>query len=432
MRTSPSVRILVGLAAGLTLGILAAATGAPALASLADVAEPVGTLWLNALRMTIVPLVVSLLVTGVAAARDAATTGRIGGRTMLVIVLFLAGSGLFGALAVPLALDVIPVDPRTVDAFRGALGRGGAPAGEVPGFAEWITGIVPSNVFDAAAEGAMLPLIVFAILFGLAITRLAEEPRRQLLGFFSALRDAMMVIVEWVLRLAPIGVFALVLPLAARAGAGVVGALGYYVVLISAACVVVTLVLYPVASYFAGVPLLRFARAAAHPQAVAFSTRSSLASLPAMLEAAGGPLRIPPAVAGVVLPLTVSLMRFTTPVKDLGAALFAAWIAGVELTPATVAAGAAVVILTSLGGVGLPGQAVLVAQFTPVFLAVGAPLELLGPLLAVEVIPDAFGTVGNVTGDLAATAIVARDAPAADGAGSHEAQAVPTLHVLES
>jgi Na+/H+-dicarboxylate symporter len=205
-----------------------------------------------------------------------------------------------------------------------------------------------------------------------------------------------------------VGVFALVMPLAARAGLGVVGALGQYVLLISGACVAVTLLLYPIVARFGGVPLGRFARAVAHPQAVAFSTRSSLATLPAMLESAQGPLGVPQPVAGVVLPLAVSLMRYTTPVKDLGAALFAAWVVGVDLTAASVAAGAVVVVLTSLGGVGLPGQAVLVAQFTPVFLAVGAPLELLGPLLAVEVIPDAFGTVGNVTGDLAATAIVAR------------------------
>jgi Na+/H+-dicarboxylate symporter len=375
--------------------------------------------------MTIVPLVVSLLVTGVAAAHVAATTGRLGGRTLVTIVAMLVASGAFGAIAIPAALAWIPIDAEATAALAGALRGGEAPAGHVPAFGEWITGLVPPNALAAAVDGAMLPLVVFSILLGLATTRLADEPRRMLLGLFAGLRDAMMVIVQWVLILAPVGVFALVLPLAAAAGLAVVGALGYYVILISAACVVATLALYPVVAAFSRVPVSRFARAVLHPQTVAFGTRSSLATLPAMIETAEGPLRVPPAVAGVVLPLTVSLMRFTTPVKDLGAALFAAWVVGVELTPATVAAGAAVVVLTSLGGVGLPGQAVLVAQFTPVFLAVGAPLELLGPLLAVEVVPDAFGTVGNVTGDLAATAIVTGDEELAGGPGSANDVALP-------
>jgi Na+/H+-dicarboxylate symporter len=410
-----SLRILAGLVAGVVLGVLTAATDAPALTWLMRVAEPVGTLWLNGLRMTIVPLVVALLVTGVASAREAAATGRVAGRTLLVIVLFLLAAGLFGAMVMPVVLSLMPRDPDTTAAFREAL-TGDAPPAAVPPFSEWITGLVPSNVLAAAAEGAMLPLIVFAMLLGVAASRLADEPRRLLLGLFAAIRDAMMIIVGWVLVVAPLGVFALVMPLAARAGLGVVGALAQYVVLISAACIAVTLLLYPIAARFGGIPIGRFARAVAHPQAVAFGTRSSLATLPAMLETAEGPLKVPPAVGGVVLPLAVSLMRYTTPVKDLGAALFAAWVVGVDVSAANVAAGAVVVVLTSLGGVGLPGQAVLVAQFTPVFLAVGAPLELLGPLLAVEVIPDAFGTVGNVTADLAATAVVAHEPQGAPSA----------------
>jgi Na+/H+-dicarboxylate symporter len=414
-RISANAGILIGLGAGLALGIVAAATRSPVLAQSISIVEPLGTLWLNALRMTIVPLVVSLVVTGIAAASDAAGAGRAGGRTLLVIVLFLAGAGLFGAIAAPLLLELLPIDPQTAAAFTATL-RGAEPVRpEVPAFGDWITGLIPPNAIAAAAEGAMLPLLVFSILLGLATTRLGAEPRAQLLGLFAAIRDAMMVIVQWVLLLAPVGVFALVLPLAASAGVRVVGALGHYVLLVSALCVIATLALYPVVVFFGGVRLSTFARAVARPQVVAFGTRSSLATLPAMLECAQGPLGVPPRIAALVLPLTVSLMRFTTPVKDLSAALFAASLAGVDLTAANVAAGAVVVVLMSLGGVGLPGQAVLVAQFTPVFLAVGAPLELLAPLLAVEVIPDSFGTVGNVTGDLAATVIVARDLPADDG-----------------
>src|SRR5687768_12635763 len=163
-RISANAGILLGLGAGLALGIVAAATRSAFLAGLISIVEPFGTLWLNALRMTIVPLVVSLVVTGIAAASDAAGAGRAGGRTLLVIILFLVATGIFGAIAAPLLLAWFPIDPETSAAFTATL-RGVDPVqAEVPPFSEWITGLIPSNVFAAAAEGAMLPLLVFSIL----------------------------------------------------------------------------------------------------------------------------------------------------------------------------------------------------------------------------------------------------------------------------
>jgi Na+/H+-dicarboxylate symporter len=205
-------------------------------------------------------------------------------------------------------------------------------------------------------------------------------------------------------------VFALVLPFGLEAGVGAVGALGHYVILNSVLCIILTLLLYPVAVLLAGVPLRRFAAAAAPAQAVAFSTRSSLASLPAMLEGAQERLGLPPSIAGLVLPLTVSLMRVTMPVTNFGAAILAAALFGIELTPAVLAAGAVAAVATSLGGVGLPGEAGSVAINFPIFTAMGVPVEVLALFLPVESIPDTFATVGNVTADVGATAIVARGA----------------------
>ena len=401
------MRVLLGLVLGLAAGIVVAATQHPALLSLVPVVEPVGTLWLNALRMTVIPLVMSLLVTGIASASAAAAAGRVAGRTLLVIAALLAGAGIFSALATPLLLAWFPISPATAAALRSSIGSVAEAPPVVPGFAEWITGLVPANPIKAAADGAMLPLVVFSLLLGLAVTRIAPERRELMLGFFRGLGEAMMVIVHWVLEFAPLGVFALVFPIGAGAGLAAVGALGHYVILLSALCVLATLMLYPVTALLTGISTRRFAKAMAPAQAVAFSTRSSLASLPAMLESAQTRLGLSAAISGLVLPLAVSLMRITSPIVNLAAGIFAAALFGIHLSPALIAAGAAVAVATSLGAVGLPGQITSLAVRVPIFVTLGVPLEILGIMLAVEVIPDTFMTVGNVTADVAATAIVA-------------------------
>lgn len=401
-------RVLAGVVLGLAAGALTAVTQHPALLPVGPIVEPVGTLWLNALRMTIIPLVVSLLVVGIATASAAAAGGRVGTRTLLVVACMLAAAALLTGIVAPPLLAWMPVGEATAAALRSTLRSvGDAPA--VPGFAEWITGLVPANPIQAAAEGAMLPLVVFSILLGLAATRLEIESRDRLLGFFKSLGEGMMVIVQWVLWLAPIGVFALVYPLGVGSGLAAVGALGRYVLLISLLCVLITLALYPATSLLTGVSARRFARAALPSQVVAFSTRSSLASLPAMLESAQTRLGLSPAISGLVLPLAVSLMRITSPITNLGAAIFAAHLFGIALSPAQIAAGGIVAVLISLGEAGLPGQAGLITSYTPVFLTMGVPLEILGLLLAVETIPDTFATVGNVTADMAATIIIAQE-----------------------
>lgn len=401
-------RVLAGLVLGLAAGAVVAALQHPALLALVPIVEPVGVLWLNALRMTVVPLVVSLLVTGIAEASAVAAAGRVGGRTLAVVAIMLTAAGIYGAIATPLLLAWFPIAPGTETALGEMLGGSTARAEAVPGFAEWITGLVPANPIEAAASGAMLPLVVFSLLFGLAAARINPVSRETLLDFFRALREAMMVIVHWVLLLAPIGVFALVFPVGAGAGLAALGALGHYVVLLSSLCIIATILVYPAAAVFSRVPLRKFASAVAPAQAIAFSTRSSLASLPAMLEGVQRHLTLPPPVTGLVLPLAVSLMRITSPIVNLASALFAAALLRMDLTPLQIATGALVAILASLGSVGLPGQVSFFATKAPVFFAMGVPVEVLGLMLAVEVIPDTFMTVGNVTGHVAATAVVAR------------------------
>jgi len=225
--------------------------------------------------------------------------------------------------------------------------------------------------------------------------------------------------VRWVLWAAPLGVFALILSVCARSGLGMLSALGVYVLVECLLYLSVTVMMLPLAVGFGGERWRRFALALVPAQAVAISTQSSLASLPAMLESADRRLGYPKAVAGLVLPMAVTLFRLTSPVQYMTSAAFIAWAYGVDLSTAQLIAGALLAVVVSLGSVGLPGQVTFIATNLPVAQAMGLPLSPLGLMLAVDTIPDALATLGNVTGDLTATSVVARQsrndtAPAPD------------------
>ncbi|MEI9850587.1 MAG: dicarboxylate/amino acid:cation symporter [Sphingomonas sp.] len=367
--------------------------------------EPVGNAWLNALRMTIVPLVVALLVTGIAATAEAARAGRVAGRAIALFLVILWASSAIGAAATLFFLDLWPLAPGSAQALRETF-AGAAPVGEVPSFAQFLASIVPSNPVSAAATDSFLPLIVFTAVFGFAITRLPEAQRTTLTRFFEAVRDAMLVIIGWVLWIAPIGVVALGYAVAARAGTAALGALVHYVAVVSAVGAIVWLLAYPVALFGGRVTPLRFFRAIGPAQAVAISTQSSLASLPAMLGGAER-LGIPVATSGLVLPLAVALFRATGPCMNLAVAIYVAHVFGMELGPAQLAAGIAAAAITTMGAVSLPGQVSFVSSIAPIALAMGVPIEPLALLVAVEMLPDLVRTIGNVTMDVAATTVIA-------------------------
>ena len=401
-----TARVLVALLAGLALGIAASATDAGALRTLARVVEPVGTLWVNAIRMTVVPLVVSLLVTGVAQA-GAGRAGGIGGRALAWFAALVAAAALLGAVAAPPLVALLPIDAATAGALRaGVPAQGAAAAAQVPPFAEWLAALVPANPVKAAADGAMLPLVVFTALFALALTRVAPEHRDAAVRFFRAVQEAMFVLVGWILAAAPVGVFCLVLPLAARTGAQLAGALGGFVLITSTLVTVATLALYPLVALAGGVPVRRFARAALPAQAVAFSTRSSLASLPAMVEGAERGMGLPSRVTGLVLPAAVSLFKYGSPITRIVGTLLVARLYGVELGAGQWAAVFAAMAVLSFYSPGIPSGGLLV--LAPVYLAFGLPVEGIGLLIAVDLVPDMFVTTANVTADLAAAALVAR------------------------
>lgn len=407
--TMPEIRVpaklaFAGLAAGLVIGLLL--RGSAAEAPILAVARPVGDLWLRALTMTILPLVVSLLFTGIVGTVAAAQAGRMARRTLGLFAAILAGGGLMAVLLMPLLLRAVPIPARAAAALGG---MSPAASGPLPGFADFVASLIPANVVAAAADEAMVPLIVFFALFAVATTRLPEAPRRQLSLLFEALAGAMMVVIGWVLRLAPLGIFALALGVAAGSGAAAIGALAHYVALVIAVGLVVLVAGYVLAMLAARLGPAEFARAVLPAQAVALSTQSSLASLPAML-AACRQLGVKETSAEFVLPLAVALFRATSPAMNLAVVVYAAGLAGVELSPATMAAGLGVALLTTIGSVSLPGTISFIASTGPIALAMGVPIEPLALLVAVEMLPDMVRTVGNVTMDVAVTATIDRRA----------------------
>jgi proton glutamate symport protein len=399
---SKTLIIFLALVGGLLIGI--AVSGASQAIAIADV---IGELWLNALRMTVIPLVVALLVTGIVQTAAAARAGRLAARAVIMMMVILWCSSIMAALMMPVLLSLFPMPAGSGEALRAALAEVPAQEGGIPPLGDFLRAMIPTNPIAAAANDAILPLIVFTTAFAFAVTKLEPVKRASIGGFFEAIADAMVIIINWVLALAPIGVFALAFVVGAKAGAEAFGALAHYVIILSTLGVIIWIASFLLARFGGGTSFVTFFRAAMPAQAVAISTQSSLASLPAMVKGVKD-LGVPDSTADMTLPLAVAIFRATGPAMNLGVALYIAHWYGIELGPAQLAAGIAAGAITTLGAVSLPGSVSFVSSIAPICLALGAPIEPLGLLIAVETFPDIFRTLGNVTMDMALTKTVAK------------------------
>jgi proton glutamate symport protein len=403
---SQSIAVIAALIAGLIAGVVIDASDSAMLREAALSIRPIGGLWLSLLQMTVIPLIVSLLITGIASATSTAATGGLTARALLIFLAFLTGAATLAALLVPLMLELWPVSQAGAVALRASLASNTA-LPEAPALGNFFDNIVPTNPFRAAADGALLPLAVFALFFGMAVARINETRRAAVLNFFEGVSEAMMIVVKWVLWIAPLGVFALTIKLGLDGGFAVAGTIGQYVVMMCIVALAVTLAMYVVVGLSSGISVAHFARAAVPAQVVAFSTQSSLASLPAMLTATASS-GVPQQVGSLVLPLAVSLFRLTSPPVNLAVVLFVAHVYGIPIGPPQLALGVAVAVLTSLAIAGLPGTVNFFATTVPISLSLGVPIELLPLLIAVEVVPDIFRTVGNVTADMTVATLLGR------------------------
>lgn len=389
--------ILAALVAGLLLG----ATVGDKIAFLTQSADLIGTWWLNALRMTVIPLVVALLVTGIVQTADAASSGRTASRSVMTMLSILMLVTIMAAIVTPLLLQIFPTPNGS--GYPGATTAVDNP----PPFVEYLKAIISPNVFNSAANDALLPLIIFTIALAFAITRLQPAKKEVLARFFEAMGEAMIVVIGWVLWLAPLGVFALGTTLGIAAGIASFANLLHYVLIVTTIGCIIMLSAYPVAFFWARFKPMAFIRAAIPAQSVAISTQSSLASLPAMVEGAKQ-LGVGSRSTDIVLPMAVAIFRATSPAMNLAVAIYVAHWLGIELTFEQMALGVAVAWITTLGSVSLPGTISFIAAIAPICMVMGIPLEPLGLLVAIETFPDIMRTVGNVTMDIAVTGTVAR------------------------
>lgn len=404
-------RMVLGLLAGLIAGSLLRAAHSPSLLGVVTVVEPIGSLWVAALRMTVVPLVVSLLFASIASDTLPKGFGRIGLATLRAFGGLLVLSAGVGLLVARPLIDDMKIAADVSASMRATAGAGAvetaALVAKVPLIGSWLTSVVPTNVIKAATDGAMLPVIVFTLLFALAARRIDASLRASLISLFTSVANAMTRIVGWVLALGPIGIFVLVFAATSREGmgAGLAGAMAYYVIASAAALILFALLIYPIASTIGRIPLGWFTRAVLPAQLVGLSTGSSLASLPALVEGARA-LELPSVVTGGVLPVSASTFRVATPITWLMGALFLAKLYGVSL-------GGSALLTIAVSGIALSFAIPAVPYGAPLMLAPllaghGIPPEGVALLIAVDTIPDLMGTVANVTGDMVVAAVVAR------------------------
>ncbi len=409
---SKATRTFLGLILGLGLGALINATGSGFGLATAKFISPLGALWLAALKMTLVPLVFTLIASGVGVWFQARGAGRTMLTALILFLSLLAAGSLAGAGLMIGFLQLWPMAPGALTA--GLTGAAEAVPPALPSIPDQIVGLIPTNPVAAAAAGQMTPLVVFALLFGLALSRVAAPRREAVATVLAGVADTLMVLVEAVLLAAPVGVFVLALNLAATTGLGAAGALIQATLLITAVVIVGIGLAYPLAWVGGGVGVLRFGRAVLGPQAMAAGTTSSMATLPSLIEAAESRLGFPPAVAGALLPLTVSTFRLGNVMLISATCIVAAVGAGVPLSPGPVLMACLAVVLTNIGVPGLPAAAILYAAEAPGFEAIGAPLALLPLFIAASTLPDIFTTVCNVTADLSVATVVRRLSPAVE------------------
>ena len=371
--------------------------------------EVVATLWLSLLRMTVIPLMVSRLIVGIGSARSSRTVGQLGAGSSVVFVALLLAAGAFAVLTTPFLLAGVDMELAELEGAPGPslLGETAPPPTDDSDGGNWLATLVPSNPIQAAVDGEILALVFFSVVFAIAVGGIRPDRRQLILHLFEGLAEAITVILGWVLVFIPIGIFALTFSVTIRIGPQVAGALAYFIVLLSGVLLAFNLLLYPIASLLGACPPGRFARALVPAQAVAVSTRSSIAALPMLIHGARSRLRLPESVVGFVLPLASSTFKVHRTISDPVELLFLAKIYGIDLGAAQIITVMALALVLSFAAVGIPSGGMTFTTL-PAFLAVGIPLEGVVLLATVDAIPDIFKTLVNVTGDMTAATLLAR------------------------
>lgn len=396
---SQAVQVTLGLLLGLALGMWLSHEASPTAftRALIGVLDVIGTAWINAVRMTVIPLVVPLLIVGVAGGGDTSMTGRVGAKAFAWMLGLSIVCAIFSAVVSPPWFDTLVLDPEATARLR-ATASIDIPAADALSLRTWILGLIPLNPIKAAADGTLLPVVLFTLLYAFALGQVAAGPRAAQLAFFRGMADTMLVVVRWMLAIAPIGILALGTVLGQKLGTSALSAIGFYIMVLIVLHLIATAALYGVMGVTRRVPLRDFARALIPSQVVGMGTRSSLASLPAMVKGATDVLHLPATATGFVLPLCASIFKLTSAIYWVVGALFVAKLYGIDLPVSSIALVAASSVVLNFSTPGIPSGGMLLQ--VPLYTSIGLPVEGIGIMIALDTLPDMFKTLLNVTADM--------------------------------
>jgi len=391
------IAIAIGLAAGLLFGLLAAATGSATLMNMATSVQPIGTGFVNLVRMVVIPLVATTIFTGVAGLGDPKKLGKLGGATLAFFWSTTFVAIMIGMAVMKLALIIAPVTVLTIPADQAAQ--------ELPSTMDFLLSLIPSNPFEIAASGALLPLIVFMVLFGAAAGTIAEQYRAPMLNLAEAVTATLIKLVRWILWTAPVGVFALAAPMTATSGIAMLQNLAVFVVAVALGLLLFVAVVYmPCAVFLGGMSPKRFIEGSSEPIIIATGATSSAAALPAMLEQGQAKLGVSRAVAGLVYSLGAAIGRGGSALFQGTAVIFLAALYGVSMGPAVVVSAIIAVFLVSMTVAGVPSASLV--TLAPALDVAGVPFAGVAVLFGIDRIPDMLRTAVNVTGHMTTSVVV--------------------------
>lgn len=399
--------ILAGLVLGLALGVVASITGNATLIAIAEASEPLGTAFIRAIQMVVIPLVGVTVFVGVARIGNPRRLGRVGGSSVAFFWLTTIPAILIGMLVMRVALGFArPVVPPEA---------AGDVATELPGMVDFLVNLIPRNPFEAATAGSLLPIIVFTVLFAAATTTLPTAKRDPLISLADSVSDALITLMHWVLWTAPVGVFGLAAPVAARTGMAMLQNLAVFIVAVVVGLFLFMAVVFlPAIRIFAKVGVGRFVRGTIGSYSMGFSTTSSVASLPVMFEEAED-LGLSKETSNLVLPLAASINRPGSALFQGAAVIFLASVYDVSVAPGAIAGAALATFLAAMTVAPVPSASIM--TMAPALDTVGVPLSALGIMLGIDRVPDMFRSATNVVGHVAAAAVVDGVTASTDGDG---------------
>ena len=409
LHTKIGIGLLLGAGVGIAVNI-GTGGGAGVEGFVSSVTEPLGRVWLNALIMVVIPLIVSTLAVGVAALGDLKRVGRIGIVTLFCFLSLTTISSTLGLAAVNIVrpgagLDA-EVTARLLEAYRGQT-QGAMGLAEGAFGVEFFVRMIPRNPVQAAANGEMLGVIVFALLIGIGLTTLSKEKAAPLFGVLESLGHVTIAIVRLVMQLAPFAVFCLIFSVTARFGFDILFSLLKYILTVVGSLALFLVVGYSfILRFVSGRGPAEFFRQARVVMITAFSTSSSTATLPITIRVAQEELGVSRPISGFVLPLGATLNMNGTALFEGITVLFIAQVFGADLSLGTQVVVIVLAVVTAIGAAGIPGGSIPLLMM--VLGVVGVPVEGIAVILGVDRILDMCRTTLNVTGDLVTATVVDR------------------------